>query len=86
MSAALPQSSSGFDRPGMYRIDVLGRVPANWGDRLEGMAITVCSVEAEPSVTTLLGELADQSALAGVLNTLFELHLSVLAVERLSTE
>ena len=34
-------------------------------------------------MTTLVGELADQAALAGVLNTLFELHLPVLSVERL---
>ena len=84
MSAALPPSSSGFDSPGTYRIDVLGRVPARWCDRLEGMAITECSAEAKPPVTTLVGELADQAALAGVLNTLFELHLSVVSVERLS--
>jgi hypothetical protein len=48
------------------------------------MAITECPAEAEPPVTSLLGELADQAALAGVLNTLFELHLSVIAVERVS--
>jgi hypothetical protein len=35
-------------------------------------------------VTTLFGELSDQAALAGVFNTLYELHLSVLSVERLS--
>ena len=40
--------------------------------------------KAEPPVTTLLGELSDQAALAGVLNTLYELHLPVLTVERLS--
>ena len=47
------------------------------------MTITECSPKAEQSVTTLLGELADQAALAGVLNTLYELHLPVLSVERL---
>jgi hypothetical protein len=86
MSTALPPSSSGFDRPSMYRIDVLGRVPARWRDCLEGMAITECSAEVEPPVTTLSGELDDQAALAGVLNTLFELHLSVVFVERLTSE
>lgn len=48
------------------------------------MVITESSAGAKPSVTTLEGELADQVALAGVLNTLVELHLSVVAVERLS--
>jgi hypothetical protein len=50
------------------------------------MAVTECSAEAEPLVTTLLGELADQAALEGVLNTLFALHLPVVSVERLSAE
>ena len=84
MNAALPPSRSGFDRPATYRIDVQGRIPATWCDRLEGMVITESSAGAKPPVTTLEGELADQVALAGVLNTLVELHLSVVAVERLS--
>ena len=80
MKAVLPPSHTGFDRPATYRIGVQGRVPARWRDRLEGMAITECPAEA----TTLVGELADQVALAGVLNTLVDLHLSVVSVERLS--
>jgi hypothetical protein len=48
------------------------------------MTITVYSPEAGPLVTTLLGELSDQAALAGVLNTLYELHLPVLSVQRLT--
>jgi hypothetical protein len=37
-----------------------------------------------PAVTTLEGELLDQAALAGVLNTLYELHMPVLEVKCLS--
>jgi len=84
MKAVLPTSRSWFDSPATYRIGVEGRIPARWFDRLEGMSITERSPEAESAVTTLLGELADQAALAGVLNTLYELHLPVLSVERLS--
>jgi len=84
MKAVLPPSHSGWDRPATYRIDVRGRIPARWCDRLEGMAITESSADAESPVTTLLGELADQAALEGVLDTLFALHLPVVSVERLS--
>ena len=84
MKAVLPPSYSGWDRPAAYRIDVRGRIPARWRDRLEGMVITERSPEPGSPVTTLVGELADQVALAGVLNTLVELHLSVVSVERLS--
>jgi hypothetical protein len=84
METGLPPSRTGFDRPATYRIGVQGRIPATWCDRLEGMTITECSAESEQPVTTLVGELADQVALAGVFNTLVELHLSVVSVERLS--
>jgi hypothetical protein len=84
MKAVLPPSRTGFDRPATYRIGIQGRVPARWRDRLDGMAITEYPAEADSPMTTLEGELADQVALAGVLNTLVELHLSVVSVERLS--
>ena len=48
------------------------------------MTVTEYAPEAEPPTSILLGELADQAALAGVLNTLYELHLPVISVERLS--
>lgn len=86
MKAMLPPSHSGFDRPATYRIGVQGRIPPRWRDRLEGMAVTEWSSEAKPPVTTLVGELTDQVALVGVLNTLVELHLSVVSVECLSVE
>jgi hypothetical protein len=84
MKAKLPTSSSGFDSPATYRIGVQGRIPPRWYDRLEGMTVTERSPEAERPVTTLFGELSDQAALAGVLSTLYDLHLPVLSVERLS--
>jgi len=40
-------------------------------------------VVSDHPVTTLSGELGDQAALAGVLNMLYELHLTVLSVKRL---
>jgi hypothetical protein len=81
-----PASCSGFDAPATYRIDVQGRIPPRWCERLEGMVVTVFAPESGPLLTTLLGELSDQAALAGVLNTLYELHLPVLSVQRLSAQ
>jgi len=69
-----------FDRPATYQIRVQGRVDPNWSDLLAGMAIFLTISEGNPQVTTLEGELKDQTALAGVLNTLYELHLPVLSV------
>jgi hypothetical protein len=86
MKDVLPASRSGFDGPSTYRIDVQGSIPARWCERLEGMTITAYTPESGPLVTTLLGELTDQAALAGVLNTLYGLHLPVLSVQRLSAQ
>jgi hypothetical protein len=73
-----------FDGPAVYRIRVRGRVPASWSSRLEGMAITVYIADTGPCVTSLVGGLSDQADLAGVLNTLYGLHLPVLSVECLN--
>ena len=70
-----------FDSPAIYRICVCGRITARWSDRLGGMTITVDTPSAGSAVTTLVGELDDQASLAGVLNTLYELHLPVLSVK-----
>ena len=75
-----------YDRPGTYHICVQGAIDPSWSDRLEGMKIHISVVEGEARVTTLEGELSDQAALAGVLNSLYELHLPVLMVMRLGVE
>jgi hypothetical protein len=83
MKSLSPRESNLFDHPAFYQIIVQGRIDPTWSDRLEGMAISRQTVEASPSVTTLEGELSDQAALAGVLNTLYELHMPVISVKRL---
>ncbi len=69
-----------FDRPATYQIMVQGRVEPNWSDLMEGMEVCLAISESNPPVTTLQGELSDQAALQGVLNSLYELHLPVLSV------
>ncbi len=70
-----------FDCPATYRICVQGRIDPNFSDRLEGMAIRQDTDKAGLPVTTLEGKLSDQAALAGVFNTIYELHLPVLSVK-----
>jgi hypothetical protein len=66
---------------GTYRIKVKGRLDENWSDRLSGMKISSDTGADQTKVTTLIGRLRDQAELAGVLNSLYELHLSILTVE-----
>lgn len=51
---------------------------------LEGMTITQATGEEGIPVTSLEGDLIDQTALAGVLNSLYEMHLTVLSVKCLT--
>ena len=83
MMSMLSRKPIPFDRPANYQISVLGRIDPTMSDLLGGMTISPDTVEADPPVTTLEGELRDQAALAGLLNTLYELHLPVLLVKRL---
>jgi hypothetical protein len=84
MVSKLLKDAIPFDRPATYLIRVQGRIDPDWSDRLSGMTIGLIREEARPPVTTLQGELIDQAALAGVLNTLYELHLPILSVLCLS--
>jgi hypothetical protein len=85
MMSMLSRNPVPFDRPAIYQINVLGRIDPTMSDLLAGMTISPYTVQADPPVTTLEGELRDQAALAGVLNTLYEMHLTVLLVNRLET-
>ena len=84
MMSKLPRNPIPFDRPANYQINVLGRIDPTMSDLLGGM--TICpGMDSDLPSTTLEGELRDQAALVGVLNTIYELHLPVLMVKRLET-
>ncbi len=73
-----------FNRPGNYRIRVLGSLDESWSKRLCGLRITAVSIkDQEGPVTELVGKVRDQAELSGVLETLYEAHLTLLSVEML---
>ena len=83
MTAMPATGSQFFDSPATYQIQVQGRLAAGWSELLEGMAIQERELPSGVRATTLCGELPDQAALAGVLNQLYLLHMTVLSVARL---
>lgn len=70
--------------PAYYEIVVQGMLDMNWSQRMSGMAITVTGGKGLNPTTTLRGDLVDQSALLGVLNTLHDLQYDLLRVEYMS--
>lgn len=74
---------STFDAPAAYQVTVKGIIAQEWSARLEGMTINCLILNNDTPLAILTGELTDQAALTGVLNTLYELHLPLIAVNRL---
>jgi hypothetical protein len=72
--------------PSTYRIEVEGHLEESMSNRLAGMRITTRNRAEHTSVTTLIGRLRDQAELSWVLNSLYDLHLSILKVEVLNGE
>jgi len=75
-----------MEKAAAYRIRVEGEIQKQWADRLGDMRVTTYRSDDGRVETVLEGRLRDQAALAGVLETLYELHLVVLSVERLERE
>jgi hypothetical protein len=63
-----------------YRIVVAGCLDDEWSGRLSDMHIETRSGEDKSPVTTLAGQIRDQAALRGVLNSLYQLHMRILSV------
>ncbi len=70
-----------MESPARYRIRVRGHLDSSWSDRLAGMSITTTGGKNTEQTTLLEGQLMDQAALTGVINTLNDLGLPLLAVE-----
>ena len=65
----------------IYRIRVRGRLDPGLSDRVGGMYIENLARSDGTAESVLEGRLADQAALTGVLNTLYELHLPMISAD-----
>jgi hypothetical protein len=65
-----------------YQIKILGFIDERWSSYFAGMAVTV---EAT-GVTRLRGEIADDSALHGLLNKIRDLNLRIVSVQLLDSD
>jgi hypothetical protein len=80
------ESNYPLDARGKYRILIRGTVDASWLDRLGGMTVSTTRLADGSAATILSGELVDQSALVGVVNTLHDLGIPLISVERVAAE
>ena len=70
-------------RPTTYLIKVRGRLNEDWSGWFDGLAISHSADADGDAVTTLVGSLADQSALHGILCRLHTLNLELISVQLL---
>lgn len=67
-----------FDHPARYQILVKGRLDAKWSDWFDGFSVDPGANDE----TLLLGPVADQAALHGLLNKIRDLGLPLMSVTR----
>ena len=72
--------------PATYRICVLGGVDSAYAERFWGMEPSLVELTGEPEQTALVGVVADQAALVGIINALYNAGHTVVSVERLPDE
>ena len=70
-------------RPQMYSIRIQGNLDPRWSEWLADMSIASERNDSGASAVVLTGFLADQAALRGVLNRLWDLNLVLISVIRL---
>ena len=70
-----------MSEPATYTISVLGILDKKWSDYCGGMTIEHDILLDEYPMTNLTGQLIDQSALIGVLNSLYDMGCPIISVE-----
>ena len=71
-----------FGGRGLYEIRVKGNLDLRWSDWFDGFSITPVGDDE----TLLIGSVADQAALHGVLHKIRDLGLPLLSVQRLGRD
>ena len=79
-------SRSRLEEPALYRISILGTLEKKWSDYYGGMTIEHESDPKRGAMSILTGRLADQAALIGVLNSLYDIGYRIHSVEYRETD
>lgn len=64
----------------MYEIRIIGAVDRHWSECFTGLTLSEEPRLGGAPITTLRGWVRDQAALRGILNTLWDLNLTLISV------
>ena len=73
-----------FKKSAIYKIVVKGEINEEMSERLWGLQARKYKSENHKPITTIVGHINDQAALAGILNMLYDMHMTVISVNMLS--
>ena len=71
-----------YEKPGLYEIRVKGHLDAHWSAWFDGLSL----IRETDGTTSILGALADQAALHGVLQKVRDLGLELISVIRVKSD
>ena len=69
----------------VYEIQVGGELDRDWQQWFNGLDITPSAAGEQPPTTILVGPVADQAALRGMLCRLWDLNLTLISLRRIDT-
>lgn len=73
-----------FKKPAIYKIVVNGEIIDEMSKRLWDLQIKTKKSKNHKIITSLVGQINDQAALAGILQMLYDMHMTVISVNMLS--
>ena len=76
------RSRVGLDQPARYEIKVAGELSEQWATWFPGMMVDA-ELKNGAAVTRLIGEVADQADLYGLISRIRDMGLSLISVNRL---
>ena len=80
------ESEFSFQKPAIYKIKVEGVLKENWIENFQGLKVNIEGSLSGNPVSVLTGKINDQSALSGLLNTLYNFNMTILSVNMLKSK
>lgn len=78
---------SSLNNDGIYEIKIKGLLDDHWGEWFEGMTLRKQeNLEVEQDCTLIIGPIADQPALHGLLAKIRDLNLTLISVRKLDSK
>ena len=80
------ESEFSFQKPAIYKIKVEGVLKENWIEKFQGLKISTERSLDGKSISVLAGKIIDQSALSGLLTTLYDYNMTIVSVNMLKNK